>query len=231
MGETLYQIVVTGELLEGTYLPDVKARLAALFKTPAEKLDPLFSGKRVVIKKGLGADAAHNYVAAVETAGLRCFAEPQETSPPSPSPGSQVATPAGATGTSAVTVAPVGTVLSEAPKAATPQIDISAYSMAAAGETLIEPEAVPVPEIDISGLSAAPAGADLVEHTPPPVPDIDISALSVAPPGSQMAEAVKIETPAIDIGDLDVAPVGSDMGEAKRSDSYPPPDTSHLKLD
>ena len=91
MSEKSYQIVVTGELMEGTYLPDVKAKLAAMFNTPAEKLDPLFSGNRVVIKKGLGEEGAKKYLAAVQAAGLRCAAEDMAEKAPQASPAATMA--------------------------------------------------------------------------------------------------------------------------------------------
>jgi hypothetical protein len=222
MSEKLYQIVVTGELVDGTYLPVVKAKLAALFNSPAEKLDPLFSGKRLVIKKGLAEEAAQKYVTAVQNAGLRCIAEAMTMEAPRVPVGEMAA---------GMSVAPIGTTLIDPPAVTAPAIDISAYSVAPVGETLIEAPAAPVVEIDISAFSVAPVGGNLVEHIPPEAPSIDTSALSVAPPGTQLAEPTIVAQPAINIGALDLAPVGSDMGQAKSEDAPPPPDTRHLTLD
>ena len=222
MSEKLYQIVVSGELLDGTYLPEVKVKLAALFKTPAEKLDPLFSGKRVVIKKGLGADAAEKYVAAVRSTGLVCSAEAMAAESPS--------TPV-VERQEGVSVAPVGTILIDPPSVAVPEFDVSAYSVASVGETLVEPPEVVAADIDISALSVDPVGETLVEPATPQEPSIDTGALSIAPAGTQIVETQSVSPPAIDIGDLDLAPVGSDVGEKKREDGPPPPDTSHLQLD
>lgn len=223
MSEKTYQVVVTGELVKGAYLPDVKAKLAILFNMPAEKLDPLFSGKRVTIKKGLAEDAAQKYVAAVLAAGLLCFAEAL---------GAEAALQARAAGTMAgVSLAPVGVTLIDPPSVTVPVIDTGALSVAPVGETLVEPPPVTSPVIDISAFSVAPVGGNLVEHSPIKAPDIDISALSVAPPGSRLVEPKTVTPPAIDTSNLDLAPVGSDVGEMKRKDGPPPPDTSHLKLD
>ena len=218
-----FQIIVTGELMEGAYLPDVKAKLSALFNTPAEKLDPLFSGRRVVIKKGLDEAASRNYVVAVQGAGLRCIAE-AITTEPQPAP-------AAAEPDAGISVAPVGVTLVEAPKVETPQIDTSAYSVAPTGATMDESPPPAAPEIDTSQLDVAPTGENLVEYTPPPPPAIDTDTLSVAPPGETLVEAETVEPPVIDLGDLDLAPTGSDMGEMERGEGSPPPDTSHLKLD
>ena len=224
MSEKTYQIVVTGELVDGTYLPEVKMKLAALFKTPAEKLDPLFSGKRVVIKKGLAADAAEKYVAAVRATGLMCRAEEFVAEGVQPGP-----SPTGAA--QGISLAPVGTTMIEPPAVTVPEIDVSAYSMAPAGETLIEPPSIPEVDIDISDLSMDPVGEDLVEHAPPTPPSIDTGDLSMDPVGTQLVDAEKVAPAAIDTTDLDLAPVGSDVGEMQREEGPPPPDTSHLKLD
>lgn len=226
MSDKSFQIVVTGELVDGTYLPEVKTKLAALFNTPVDKLDPLFSGKRVVIKKGLGEEAAQKYVAAVQTAGLRCVAETigaaaMSPAPPPPAAGS----PAGPS------LAPVGVTLDESSPAAAPDIDTSAYHMAPVGVTMDESTPPTAPDIDTSQIDMAPVGATLDESAPPAAPDINTSAFEVAPVGATMDDSPPPAAPAIDISDLDVAPVGSDMGQAPREEAPPPPDTSHLKLD
>jgi hypothetical protein len=221
MSEQAYQIVVTGELVDGTYLPEVKAKLSALFKTPAEKLDPLFSGKRVVIKKGLDAEAAEKYMAAVRAAGLICRAEAIAAEAPQ-------AAPAVASGFS---LAPAGTTIIETGPVAAPEIDVSAYSMAPVGETLIAPPEIIDADIDISALSMGHPGEVLDEQAPPEEPAIDISNLSVAPVGTQLADEERPPSAAIDTDRLDLAPAGSDVGEAEREKGPPPPDTSHLKLD
>lgn len=214
MSNNRYQIVVTGELAEGAYLPDVKTRLAALFGTPVEKLDPLFSGRRLVIKKGLDEAAAGKYRAAVMAAGLLCSAEPMAVQPPAN-----------------MTLAAPGAVLIDAPKVTAPQIDTTAFRIAPLGATMDEsPRPVP-PEIDTSALSAAPPGEDLIEPVPPEALEIDTSAFTMSPPGTQLVEPQPVTPPAFDLGNLDLAPVGSDMGEMGRPEGPPLPDIGHLKLD
>lgn len=181
-----YQIVVTGGLVEGGNLPDVKVKLAALFGTTAEKLDGLFSGKRVVIKKGLGHDAAQKYVAAVQRAGLRCVTEMMaaETSPaPAVGPMAEVS------------VAPVGTALVDPPSVTAPQIDISGLSVAPLGGNLVEHTPPEAPSIDTSDLSMAPPGSQLAESETVKPPAIDISTLDVAPAGSDLGEMGRDDTP------------------------------------
>jgi len=215
MTDSRYLIVVTGELAEGAYLPEVKARLAALFGTPVDKLDPLFSGKRVVIKKGLDEEAAQKYRAAVQGAGLLCSAEAMPSAPPA----------------SLMSLAPPGVTLADPPKVAVPHLDTSAFSIAPRGATLDETPRPAAPDIDISSLAAAPAGEDLVRSERPPEPAIDTSALSVSPPGTRLVDAQPATPLEFDLGDLHLAPVGSDLGEMDRPKGPPSPDISHLTLD
>lgn len=221
MTDKTYQIVVSGQLAAGVVLAEVKEKVANLFKVPAAKLEPLFSGQRVVVKKGLDQAAAHRYVGALQEAGLLSVAEtltddgpsvtrPQANQPPS--------------------LAPVGVTLVETVPVAAPDIDISAYSMSPAGTTLIKPEPIPALEIDVSALSVSPVGVNLAQAAPVPVPDIDVSALSMASPGTRLVEAPAVPPPAIDTSAFDLAPVGSDVDQQEPGEAPPPPDTSHLKL-
>jgi len=215
MSDIRYLIIVTGELAEGAYLPEVKARLAALFGTPVDKLDPLFSGKRVVIKKGLDEAAAQKYRAAVQGAGLLCSAEAMPSAPPAP----------------LLSLAPPGVTLADSPEVPVPQIDTSAFSIAPRGATIDETPRPAAPDIDCSSLAAAPAGADLVCSERPPEPAIDTTALSVAPPGTRLVDAQPAVPLEFDLGDLRLAPAGSDLGEMDRPKGPPSPDISHLALD
>ncbi|MGK0442532.1 MAG: hypothetical protein ACJA0N_002343 [Pseudohongiellaceae bacterium] len=48
-----YSVVLTGKLLNGESLDDVKAKVGAAFKLNQAQLDKLFSGKPVALKRGL----------------------------------------------------------------------------------------------------------------------------------------------------------------------------------
>ena len=207
MSEKTYQIAVTGQLMPGAELSQVQDALAKLFKAPAEKLAPLFSGKRIVIKQGLDEGTARKYVAAVQAAGMVCVMEAIGGAPAASAPAASsnsAAAPAATGG--GVTLAPVGVTLIEKPHVAPPQIDISKLSMAAVGGNLVE--IVPIPEFDV-----------------------DISHLTAAPPGERLAEASVVAPPNIDTSAMNLAPVGSDVGEERRKDFPPPPKTDHLKLE
>ena len=69
MSDTLYQVIFQAETAPDFAIGDVKKNLAALFKAPPEKIDQLFSGKPVPIKKNVDHATALRYQAAMERAG------------------------------------------------------------------------------------------------------------------------------------------------------------------
>ncbi len=232
MSDKTYQIVVTGQLAAGAQLAQVKESIAKLFNTPASKLEALFSGQRVVIKKGLDEAAAQRYVASLRAAGLLSTAEVLGESTAANTTAAQASAPATqAAAGNEPGLAPVGVTLIEATPAPAPDIDISAYSMSPAGVELVKRETIPAPEIDVSALSAAPPGTDMIHAEVIPARNIDTSALSMSSPGAQLVEPPRVPPAAIDTSALDLAPAGSDVGQQKPQTPPPPPDTRHLKLE
>lgn len=69
--ETAYQIVFFGETLPGRDAIAARRDLAAMFKLGDERTERVFSGKRVVLKRGLGAERAMQYRQRFEAMGLR----------------------------------------------------------------------------------------------------------------------------------------------------------------
>ena len=86
MKETSYNIIFRGEIAEGQDVNKVKKNFGALFKVNDEKIDLLFSGRPVNIKKNIDHSTAIKYREAIEKAGARCAIEPvtgkTETKPP-----------------------------------------------------------------------------------------------------------------------------------------------------
>jgi len=72
MDESLYEVTFSGEIQEGARLDEVKARVGKMFKADEVTIARLFSGKRIVIKKGLSAEAADKYSIAFTRAGAIC---------------------------------------------------------------------------------------------------------------------------------------------------------------
>lgn len=158
------QVIFSGELLPGQSLVEVRARIGQLFRVDGERLDQLFSGRCMVIKQGLDAEAAEKYRQAIERAGARCLIEPLESQLEAPVP----AIPAAPEASAATTPALSGERLQVIPR--------DEYMAAFA-------------HVDAPALDVAPVGADMQDEYVEPVPlPLDLSAFSVAPVGADMGE-------------------------------------------
>lgn len=76
MTDTRYKIVFTGELMPGAALDAVKDNLARLFKSDRSKIDALFTGNPVALKRDLNEGEADKYVGALQNAGAKVSKEP-----------------------------------------------------------------------------------------------------------------------------------------------------------
>ena len=73
MSQARFKIVFSGELMPAAQLDEVKANLARLFKSDSAKIDSLFSGNPVALKRDLAEDEAEKYLAALQRAGALRF--------------------------------------------------------------------------------------------------------------------------------------------------------------
>ncbi|MDH0096998.1 DUF805 domain-containing protein [Ectopseudomonas hydrolytica] len=71
MNQPRYKIVFDGELMPETTLETVKENLARLFKSDLARIDSLFSGAQVALKRDLGENEANQYLTALQNAGAR----------------------------------------------------------------------------------------------------------------------------------------------------------------
>ena len=174
-----YEVAFSGQIAEGADLEKVKVNVAQMFKADEAKLAHLFSGKRVVIKKGIDQQTAMKYQAALTKAGAVCEVVNL----------SAEAEPVEAVEVKAETPKPIDTKIEvkNAPDhiPAAPQTvpldvtgdqitDLSA-ELAPVGSDVQDPKGeTPEFQVDLSGMDMAPAGSDLVEHKEkavPPAPD------------------------------------------------------------
>lgn len=79
-----YQIVFEGRVVPGVEVAKVQAKLAALFRCEPQRIEPLFSGQRRVLKKGLDLEAARDFQAAMQNAGALCEVMPMEAADAKP---------------------------------------------------------------------------------------------------------------------------------------------------
>jgi len=221
MSEKKYQVIVDGTLVEGVQRDTAKQNIATLFKVDLNKVEPMFSGKPVAIKKGLDAESAKKYMLALKKAGLVSKGVVMgQPSAPAPNPNKALD----------ATLAAVGAELDDTPPPSEPIIDTSSYAMGEAGETLVEAIPIPEPAIDISQYQVNDVGQTLDESAPPIEPDIDISAISMAAAGEEVMDHPEIAEADIDISQLTMADVGE---EVMKHEKVPEAkiDTSKLSLD
>jgi len=83
MAELRYQVVFRGKTVPDTPIEDVKANLANLFKTNEVRINRLFSGQAVVLKKGLRQEDGERYRVLLERAGAVCEVVPLTAAQPS----------------------------------------------------------------------------------------------------------------------------------------------------
>jgi len=76
MGKASYNIIFRGEIARGRDIREVRKNLASLFKVNNEKIEKLFSGRSVSIKKKVDQSTAMKYKAAIEKAGAICSIVP-----------------------------------------------------------------------------------------------------------------------------------------------------------
>ncbi|MDX1594748.1 MAG: hypothetical protein R3298_10880 [Gammaproteobacteria bacterium] len=226
MSDATYDVLFYGVVKPGHDPEQARDNLATLFKADRSKVDPLFSGNEVAIKRGVDETTAKRYQAAFAQAGL--VVQLRET-----------ATAAGdAAGTDGPTVAESGSRLSPESAPPPPAPDTDHLSAAETGADVLEgyePEPPP-PAPNVDHLSASGDVADLlegVEREPPPPPP-DISHLSAAEAGADVLEGYATESPppeAPDTSHLSTAEAGSDLLEKDEEETSPsPPETGHLGL-
>ncbi len=98
MDETLFEVAFSGQIHEDANLDEVKAHIARMFKADEVTVARLFSGKRIVIKKNLTAEAADKYSIAFTRAGAICELAIMPEGSAAPTPAARSSAPAKATG-------------------------------------------------------------------------------------------------------------------------------------
>ena len=221
MSEQQYNIVYRGDIVFGHQLSDVKLRLQQLFKTDEAKINALFTGKPVVLKRNLDMATAETYRAALLNAGARVDivaddAKLSTSSVSSPATSSPVVQPA-----VNVRAAPASSPSPEtasAQKVSSTQT-VENWSLAPAGVNLLEANQQHpfVPRnIDTSGLALKPAGGNLLDanELQPSVPGVAVPNFELANVGADLVRAdEKLVIPAAEInaGEWGVAEVGADL--------------------
>jgi len=183
-----FDVYFSGELVEGHEPEAVKAAIGELFGLTGPKLEALFSGVPVRVKKNLDVERAGRYRKRFLELGALVQVVPagQEpgAAPPAPKPKRKPAPKPAVANSGGLELAPQAPLATEEADAP-PATDTSHLSLSAAGEGDLEKsEPKPAPLPDISGLTLAPLEetdeGGRPEPEPPPLPDT--SHLEVLPP-------------------------------------------------
>lgn len=142
--QQFYELVFKGELVKGAELSLTKQNMGKLFKIAPEKVDALFVGRSITLKKGLDFEAAMRYRAAIKRAGARVdlIATEAEAQPITPIRGAAQHELPGHS-SSGFSIRPVGENLvdeSELHHERAVSVDITGLSLAPAGEEILRPE-------------------------------------------------------------------------------------------
>lgn len=230
MADSLFDIVFRGDIIMGHSLQDVKARLAQLFKVDAAKVEVLFSGGVVILKRNVDAATAEKYKAVLTKAGAQVQIRPAGTAAKTG--------PAAAAKTKPAPKVP----LKAPPKARRESVDQtpnsdpgvssraqgqasvadSGFSLAPTGSDLLKPSELkqrPALDLDVSAITLKPMEGDLLENSEKRgyfVADYELDQIELAEPGADLLEGFEREEvlpPVVD-PDFEVAEAGADLLEA-----------------
>lgn len=249
----LFDIIFRGDLVPGHQMPEVKKKLAQLFKADEQKINALFSGAAVPLKKNLDRPTAEKYQKVLQQAGADV----------------QIA----AAGKVTAKVAPKRPARKTAPEKAAKPMSMQERlaqqerdrEQAAQEKEAREKQAVEEAGATASGWTLAPAGSDLLldnEKSQQPAVEVDVSQLSLRPQEGNLvdqSERTVVDPVVIELADyglselgddllrsdeksaekvadvivpeVDLAPAGSDLGQISKAEPPPPPDTSGISLE
>lgn len=238
MDQELYDLVFSGQLVAGQDVNQVKRNIQLLFRIDGDKVDVLFSGKAITLKKALGADAANKYRVAMKKAGALVNLIPVAGSIASTGVVGERDLQASQKSLIPASYSTALGATPSAPPQPRPQIDAPDFSVAAVGSNLVsdsEKRQVKPVEVDISGLSIAAPGGHLVDKDELPVASsaaVNVPDLSVAPVGADVLkpeERTRVAAAQIDISQLSASVPGERLSpEAKAAP--PAPNVDHIKL-
>ena len=77
VANTIFQIVFKGELLEGQSKEEAKEKLFSVLKLKPAHTEVLFSGKRIIVRKGLNKKDADRFLKVFHSAGTKAYCELQ----------------------------------------------------------------------------------------------------------------------------------------------------------
>lgn len=234
MSDQQFDIIFRGDIVFGHQLADVKARLQQLFKADAAKVEALFSGRPVPLKRGLDQASAQKYKEALIKAGAQVDIVPtgETKSAPVAQPATaptlslaqrlelQAAADKEAAAKEAVRREQAAREAAEKTAIAGESTTQSDWSLAPVGSYLLQPtervqeEAI---DIDTSAISLRAQGGNILDTSEQaPVPHAIVVApdFEVAEVGANLVNAdEKMELPLLELelADWSLADLGEDL--------------------
>jgi hypothetical protein len=241
-----FDIIFRGDIVFGQQLAEVKLRLQQLFKADAAKIDVLFSGRPVPLKRNLDEATANKYRDALLKAGAMVEVCSSDTSPANaaksviaPRRDAEAVTPA-ATGW---TLAPIGADLllpkERLVQPAPLQVDVSSLSLRPPEGNLVDGSEVHeeiIAHVVAPDLGLAAVGADLIsadEKLTLPLVEVELEDWEIAEAGSDLLtedERPVVLPAVVQVSDFGLAPAGSDLGQLRPQVKPVVPDISQLRL-
>jgi len=249
MTTVTYAIVFNGEIVEGFQIITVKAHLAKLLKADAEKINLLFSGKAIVLKKTQDKTEAARYGSVLRKVGANVRVKIMKHKPPqaaAPSAAPKAPTAAAPRAATTPTPTPTPTDFSLAPNEgnlfeASPEVesldlDLSGITLSENdGSPIVEPKIYEKRNIDLSEYSVSENdGSPLIEAAPE-VEKVQAPEFGLDAPGAileTLKEDVELLNP--DTSGMSLAFPGTEILNPEEKDQGPPPkapDTSSISLE
>lgn len=252
MTEPLFDIIFRGDIVFGHQIVDVKQQLQRLFKVDASKIDALFTGAAIPLKRNVNEARAQKYKQALESAGAKVEikAAGSLTKAARPAPKTRTlerslgssselsASPVEERSTSELGLLPLSPFEPPSNPEVSP-VEVPNLDIAPVGERLLheaERAKVEVLDVDVSGISLREAEGELLDEAEKPTVealDLDLSDLELAQVGEDLLRAeerTKAPEVEINVGGMDLAPAGSDMGQKTSEPPPQAPDTSGIRL-
>lgn len=216
-----FDLIFSGQLVAGFELPTVKKNIQMLFRIDAGKVELLFSGKDIPLKKQLDAEAANKYRVAMKKAGALVNVV-QSNAVASDAASNSVKQSAGSATTAQppvkVTEQPVPPTLSATQTTSRESLQgvapaVLSTALGAQPPAEIKPREV----IQAPDFGLAEVGADLIlaEEKPAAIKvTVDVSNLSIAAQAGPLVNPSELSRPqpvTVNVPDVAVAPVGSDL--------------------
>lgn len=238
-----FDIIFRGDIVFGHQLADVKLKLQQLFKTDPAKIDTLFTGRPIPLKRNLDEATANKYRDALLKAGAMVEVCSSDAKPASSAAKPTPVRAGTAAAANVWTLAPLGAdllpVKERQAQPAPVQVDISGLSLRPAEGNLVDSSEIEeeiIAQVVVPDLGLAAVGADLLradEKLPLPLVEIELEDWELAEAGSDLLteeERPIILPPIIAVGDYGLAPAGSDLGQLKSQMIPIVPDISQLRL-